>query len=244
MPNMSSDVSYLDTLQSDAAALAAAARAAGPEARVPACPDWTAEDLVRHTGRVFTSCAAVVRERGPVDFTNLPTMPKGDGVVEAFEERAAALLEALNGLPADFPIWNWFGIDPPIPGFYHRRMAQEVAVHRWDAQAAAGTTTPIDTALAADGIDELLGSFLRFNDTNVDLGGTLHVHATDADAEWVIRADDEKLVATPEHAKADAAVRGSASDLLLFLWNRVPASALDVAGDVSVAEAWNASVQF
>ena len=83
-------------------------------------------------------------------------MPKGDGCIEEFERRSVALADALDGLPTDFPIWNWFGIDPPIPGFYHRRMAQEVAVHRWDAQAAAGATTPIDAALAADGIDEVL----------------------------------------------------------------------------------------
>jgi uncharacterized protein (TIGR03083 family) len=243
MPNMGSDVSYLQTLQSDAADLAVAARAAGLGAPVPACPGWDVEKLVRHTGRVFTSCAAVVRERGPVDFESMPTMPKGDGTIEAFEERAAALADALAGLPEDVPVWNWFGIEPPIPGFYHRRMAQEVAIHRWDAQAAAGTTAPIDTALAVDGLDEFLTMFLSQQD--VDLGGSLHFHATDADAEWLLRPGaDGKVVATKEHAKADAAVRGTASDLDLFLVNRVPASALDVVGDAAIAERWAVSVTF
>ena len=244
MPDMGSDVSYLQTLRSDAAALAAAARTAGLSAPVPSCPEWDVEKLVRHTGRVFTSCAAVVRARGPVDFEKLTGMPKGDGVVEAFEERAAELADALAGLPEDFPIWNWFGIEPPVPGFYHRRMAQEIAIHRWDGQAAAGTTEPIDTALAADGIDEFLTLFLDNADEGADLGGSLHLHATDADSEWVVRSDGGRLVATPEHAKADAAVRGTASDLGLFLTNRVPASALDVVGDTSVAEAWKDAVKF
>ena len=243
MPGMADDVSYVEHLRNDAAALAEAARSAGLSSTVPPCPEWDVEKLVRHIGRVHTSCAAVVRERGKVDFDALPAMPKGDEAVPAFEERAAALVDALEALPEDYPIWNWFGIEPPIPGFYHRRMAQETAVHRWDAQAAAGTAAPIDAALAADGIDELLVGFLNFAG-DADLGGSMHLHATDAEAEWVVRRDDGKLVATPEHAKADVALRGTASDLLLFLWNRIPAASLDVVGNADVARAWKETVKF
>ena len=39
-----------------------------------------------------------------------------------------------------------------------------------------------------------------------------------------------------EHAKGDCAIRGTASDILLALWRRVPLSELDVAGDRDVAE--------
>jgi uncharacterized protein (TIGR03083 family) len=244
MPTMAVDVSYIEHLRNDAAALAEAARSAGLSASVPPCPDWNVEKLVRHVGRVHTSCAAVVRERGQVDFSGLPDMPRGDDAVDAFEERSAALADALEGLPEDYPIWNWFGIEPPIPGFYHRRMAQETAVHRWDAQAAAGTTAPIATDLAADGIDEALELFLNADAVEGDLGGSMHLHATDAESEWVIRSADGKLVATAEHAKSDVAVRGAASDLLLFLWNRIPAGSLDVVGNAEVARAWKEAVKF
>ena len=209
---------------------------------MPTCPGWTVEKLVVHAGRVFTSCAAVVRARGKVDFEGLAQMPKGDGAIPAFEERAAALADALEQLPEDFPIWNWFGIEPPIPGFYHRRMAQEIAIHRWDGQSAAGTTAPIDTALAVDGIDEFLTLFL--SDQEADLGGSLHLHATDAECEWVIRSEASRLVATPGHEKADVAVRGTASDLVLFLTNRRPASDLDVVGDAALADRWKDIVKF
>ena len=64
------------------------------------------------------------------------------------------------------------------------------------------------------------------------------------ESEWLIRTVDGRLTATPEHTKADAAVRGTASDLLLFLWNRVPAASLDVVGDASVAAAWKDAVSF
>ena len=244
MPGMADDVSYVAHLRNDAAALVAAARTAGLSAAVPPCPDWDVQKLVRHVGRVHTSCAAVVRERGKVDFSGLPDMPKGDDAIDALEERSAALADALEGLPEDYPIWNWFGIEPPIPGFYHRRMAQETAVHRWDGQAAAGTTAPIANELAADGIDEALSLFLGAEPVEADLGGTLHLHATDADSEWLIRTDGGRLVATPEHTKADVAVRGTASDLLLFLWNRIPAASLDVIGNADVARAWKDAVKF
>ena len=39
-----------------------------------------------------------------------------------------------------------------------------------------------------------------------------------------------------EHRKGDAAIRGTASDLLLALWRRVDRPALDVVGDEAVAD--------
>lgn len=239
---MAADVSYLESLRENTTAFAAAARKAGLDGSIPSCPDWTVADLARHTGRVFTSCAAVVRARAKVDFKTLPPMPKDETVVDEFERRANALIESLEALPVDEPVWNWWGLDP-IAGFYHRRMAQELAVHRYDAELAAGAPTPIDTALAVDGVDEILNMFVQFDRETGDLGGSLHVHATDADCEWVITTEDGRLKPRPGHEKADAAVRGTASDLLLYLWNRKPADELDVVGEAAVAANWATAVK-
>ena len=38
------------------------------------------------------------------------------------------------------------------------------------------------------------------------------------------------------HAKCDAAVRGTAADLHLWLWGRVPPDRLEVFGDPAIAE--------
>ncbi len=46
------------------------------------------------------------------------------------------------------------------------------------------------------------------------------------------------LSVTHEHGKGDCAVRGSASDLLLYLWTRKPAADLEVFGDAELAAAW------
>ena len=51
-----------------------------------------------------------------------------------------------------------------------------------------------------------------------------------------MRFEPERVVVTREHAKGDVAVRGPASDLLLFLWHRIPADRLDVVGDAALLE--------
>jgi predicted lipid carrier protein YhbT len=46
------------------------------------------------------------------------------------------------------------------------------------------------------------------------------------------------LVVTREHAKGDVAARGTASDLLLFLYGRIDADGLDVFGDAALLARW------
>jgi predicted lipid carrier protein YhbT len=54
--------------------------------------------------------------------------------------------------------------------------------------------------------------------------------------EWLTVPTEAGLRTTREHAKGDAAIRGSASDLLLALWRRVPADQLEIIGNRTVAE--------
>ncbi len=79
--------------------------------------------------------------------------------------------------------------------------------------------------------------------TGVD--GTIHLHATDGDGtgEWFI-ATAEGLSWSRSHEKADVAVRGTTSDLLLLLWGRVPPDHLEVLGDASVLDRWHAATRF
>jgi hypothetical protein len=53
----------------------------------------------------------------------------------------------------------------------------------------------------------------------------------------LIRFEPGGIVAERGHAKGDAAVRGPAAELLLWLWGRRPLDGLDVIGDRSAAEA-------
>ena len=75
-------------------------------------------------------------------------------------------------------------------------MAHKTAVHRWDAESAgpAGLdATPLDQALAADGIDEFFEVFtsLRLGADAIEALGpvTLRLVATDAERSWLVRAD-------------------------------------------------------
>lgn len=148
--------------------------------------------------------------------------------------------EQLAAAAPDAEVTTWAGLKPP--SWLWRRMTHELAVHRWDAQSAAGEPHPVDAAVAADGIDELLEAFAPIADLS-EVGGTIHLHATDGGGEWFIETEDA-LSWSRAHEKADVAVRGTASDLLLLLWGRVSPEHLEVLGDEAVLERWHAATRF
>jgi hypothetical protein len=73
----------------------------------------------------------------------------------------------------------------------------------------------------------------------------VHLHCTDVPGEWTLYTDTDTDTDTDtgapafrlvrEHAKGDCALRGTASDLLLVLWRRLPVERVDVVGDAEVA---------
>jgi uncharacterized protein (TIGR03083 family) len=231
---------YLDQLARNSERLADAAAAAGTDADVPSCPGWTVTDLLDHCVR-GDHWARAIAEQGKAGSTErvLPedTDPglQGDALVQAFRDGARALVTALSSIGPDSPVWT-FSSTNRTASFWQRRRSQETAIHRFDAEVAAGTPTPLDAELAADGIDEFLTVFLpRLADNFGDVGNaTVHLHCTDVEGEWLVARRDGELTVTPEHAKGDVAARGSASDLLLFLWGRTSADALEVFGDVDL----------
>jgi hypothetical protein len=94
--------------------------------------------------------------------------------------------------------------------------------------------------VTAAGIEEFVVEFipgLLAREGVEGLGGTLHLHATDGPLEWWIDLDARSC--PPEHAKADTAVRGTRSDLLLWLNNRGPLDSLEVLGDGEITDRWN-----
>ncbi len=209
-------------------------------APVTACPGWSVADLAYHTGEVHRFWSTVVRERlRQVDEGTvvLPARPDDEDLPAWFRDGVIELLATLQDTPPDTPVWTW--APQQDAAFVRRRMAQETTVHRWDAErAAGGRPSPIDPALAVDGIDELCDFFLgqRAADDTAPPTGSLHLHATDTEGEWVVRADGTTMTVVREHAKGDAAVRGPASDLLLALWRRADLDQLEVLGDRTVAE--------
>jgi uncharacterized protein (TIGR03083 family) len=159
-----------------------------------------------------------------------------DDVFTAAADWAGELDRVLTTTDPATPHWTW--TDDKTTGFVVRRMAQETAVHRLDAERTAGRTYTIDPELASDGVDEFLFAFLKWVDPEAAaLAGSVHLHCTDVAGEWLVVDDGAGgYVVTREHAKGDAAIRGPANDLLLVLWRRLPLDAVEVIGDRTVAE--------
>lgn len=254
---------YREAFHREAAALAIAARC-DLQAPIPPCPGWNMPMLLSHLASIYASRIALVRRdarenvirsyedldlpprfkewfvaQGETDSAeHMPDVPPG--LLELFEETAGRLEDVLWAVAPETPVWTWWPPDQTA-GFWQRRMAQETAVHRWDAEVAVGEPVPIEAALARDGIDEALDIMLpssrgRNAAFRRGAGETYHFHCTDGPGEWLVRFDGDAATVTHEHAKGDIAVRGTASDLLLFLWGRIPGERLEVFGDSALLE--------
>lgn len=226
---------YVESLRANAAGLLAAARSAAPDALVPGCPEWTTMDLVWHIGVVHRFWATIVAgamNAPPDDWP--PERPGDDAAVWAFAEESARLVvDALAAVAPATPVWTWCdGGDDA--GWVIRRMAQETAVHRVDAEQTAGRDFRLDAVLAADGIDEFLRFFWPYTvrEGDAPTGASIHLHCTDTDGEWTIAPDG---TVTAAHAKGDVALRGPATDVLLVLWRRAGLDAVEIFGDRSLA---------
>ena len=145
--------------------MAAAAGGADPDDAVPTCPEWTVRDLIRHTGGVHRWATGVVAggrteppRAGPGQAAG--TGPTDEDLADWLGQGCADLVTALVDAPDDLQCWTFLAAPSPR-AMWARRQAHETAVHRVDAQLAAGIpVTSCAPAFAADGIDELLMLFV------------------------------------------------------------------------------------
>ena len=220
----------------------------GFEHRVPSCPDWNLGDLTWHLGGVWNRWGRIVSEGVTtlegVQAIGTPVRPADDLLLDWVTAAHTSMFSALVRTSDDTDVWTWTGSNQPEI-WVERRMTQETAVHRWDAANAVGIPYDIPAAVAADGIDEFLTWFAArlVAENAAPVGGSIHLHCTDTDAgsgEWLVsRLDGSGIEFTREHAKGDAAVRGRANDLLLWLWRR-DAGSVEIIGDTDVAERFRA----
>jgi len=228
-----------------------AARRTGLDAPVESCPGWNMRDLAWHMGQVWTFWGRIVSEQ-LTDVERVRAAPgltqPGDSVLLDWVAAAHnGIFSALNSAHADSEVWTWTGGNQDV-WWVRRRMAQETAVHRWDAERTVGDSYEIPIAVAADGIDEYLQWFAPRGRT-ASIGGTAHIHCTDTDrdvatgsddidavnGEWMIhRLDQDGIEFDRSHQKGDVAIRGRARDVLLWLWGR-DAGPVELLGDADVA---------
>ncbi|MBO0692768.1 MAG: maleylpyruvate isomerase N-terminal domain-containing protein [Acidimicrobiaceae bacterium] len=241
-------VGLLPTAAKDARDLLSAAEA-NWAAPIVHCPAWDAEGLVRHVGGIFAWMAATVRSGKRADRAELGPVPEdAAGLPTWYLGGLDAVLQTLREADEEREVWNFSatGAEPHV-GWWRRRLPVEVAVHRWDAQYGRTTADPtappaeaLDGEVASAGIGEYLIHFLPrllAQDGLEDWTGTLHLHATDGEVEWLVDLGAGG-VAVPGHAKADTAIRATRSDLLLWLHNRATAEPVQVFGDEAVLGHW------
>ncbi|GAB3797330.1 maleylpyruvate isomerase family mycothiol-dependent enzyme [Micromonospora zhanjiangensis] len=238
---------WIGALRAEGPAFQAAAAEAPADTPVLSCPDWTINDLVLHLASIYRWVSGHVTDgstQAPAPREKSPEPPAGLTAMAWWRQEFDGLLSRLDGLDPEAPAWNW-APQPKKAAFWHRRMAHETAVHRWDAQMATGVGGPIEAKLAADGVSEVLDSWLpagrRAN--RRDWRGVVQLAATDAEQEWYLRLRGEGVAlldtgtildTDDHHARVYAA--GTASDLLLALYGRVDFDVLDVAGEVSLLD--------
>jgi uncharacterized protein (TIGR03083 family) len=137
VPTLLAPEVYVDAVRSESAALVAAAEAAGVDAAVPSCPEWTVSDLLAHIGRVQNWAASVLERRAtePVRFRDLEKPPEdAAGRLAYARDVGARLADVLGSVAPDTPIWTFTteGYGAGTAGFWQRRQAHEAAIHRYD----------------------------------------------------------------------------------------------------------------
>jgi uncharacterized protein (TIGR03083 family) len=233
---MLTNAAYLTILRREGDAFADSI-AQAMDVSIASCGSWVGTDLLWHMIEVHYSWKFIVKTHlmNPADYVPR-SKPDDKDLLTEYRTGLDELIIVLSSLDPARSCWTWAGVQDVA--WVIRRMAHETAVHAWDAHCAAGNTAEIDAELASDGIDEYV-HVMVMNDIREGqgpLGGSVHIHCTDVDGEWlIVPTATSDVVVTREHSKGDCAIRGSASSLLLGLWRRVPMSSLEVIGSSEVA---------
>lgn len=215
------------------------AGATGDE-EVPACPDWTVRDLTEHLGTVHRWAASIVLSGQRIE---APTPLVTEPFAEWYAGTAAALLAALEAVSPDEHVPNFSHIDERAH-FWRRRQAHDTTVHVVDASQALGldeSAWVVAPGIAADGIDEVLQvQFPRMTarGRRPDVRSRIRLVATDTSQTWIIGPGSggtgPPLQLHPS-LDSDATVSGTACDLYLALWHRVPRFTLEFDGTDGIA---------
>lgn len=221
---------------------------------VPSCPEWTVADLTWHLTQVQHFWAAIVsgllEDPSRVDELTRPTDDQLSGLMAS---TSAALVEVLREKDPAEPCWSWYTGGGHV-AWVMRRQAHEALIHRIDLELAAGSVSPVDDDLAADGIDEILQTMIDASDIpewarfEPD-GFTGCVVAEDRSPDWTFEFGrflgrhpdsateyDEPAILLGEVAgEPSVRIAGGAADLDRWLWGRGSLEAVNVTGDRRLA---------
>ncbi|CAA9382765.1 MAG: hypothetical protein AVDCRST_MAG21-1822 [uncultured Nocardioidaceae bacterium] len=215
----------------------------GLRQQVPSCAGWDVAEVVWHVAGVYEHKTRVLADNAwpeqwpPADF-------EGKEEIGFLQDARAHLFEEFARHDVDEQTQT-FGADSTV-AFWVRRMAHEIAVHRYDGELAHGDPTDIPVDEAIDGIDEVL---------TVMLGGpwweeqyrTSHpvdaLVAVESDAlRWVCDIREKQVTVSSEGDAGEVAatVSGSPMHVFLWLWGRLDDDAVELSGDSAVLREFRA----
>lgn len=239
---------YVDHLVAELGALVATVESADLTTPVPTCGSWDLAKLLKHVGTVHRWSMVMVHRLAQerVDPRTLMLgVPEDAAQYPAWiAEGGEKLVSILRDADPDAPMFAW-GVDQHVR-FWSRRMLHETVVHHADARLALGLPVAFDPTVALDAVDEFLENLPKaagFNPLIRELAGTgetIHLHATDADGEWMITRGADGFTWAHGHGKGDVAVRGPITDLALLVYaRRSPADpCFELFGDTALVDHW------
>lgn len=199
---------------------------------VPACPAWTLRDLVVHLADVHHFWAETIHRADPSQDPPFESAYReGADVLAYARECLDEMVEAIRSVPADSPCYVWW-VEPATAGAVAEHQVYEAEVHRWDAEGAVRVPAPIDQSIALMGIPEWIASrvswmsemplpLVTFETNDVPSSSTL---------------GDPSL--------GSVAVRGTASDVYLYLNGRLDISGLSLSGDIDSLSALTSRMEY
>ncbi|RKN32251.1 maleylpyruvate isomerase N-terminal domain-containing protein [Micromonospora musae] len=242
---------------------AAVAAAPSLDMQVPTHPERTLFDLVQHVGMGRRKSAAIVAA-GPADAPpeksawedGMGAPREREALLAWWTESVERLTSALREAGPDRGCWTWWGDSqsPQTSGAWARRQVPEIAVHTYDVQLTVGNPEPLPDEVALDGFDDC-----QFTLCSTDVAwphepAVVDYYATEGRS-WrlrlsrngarVARLGEPAVGEAPD--PADASARGTASDLVLFFYGRIPPDSLklELGGDRRIFDqliAWDPSV--
>lgn len=238
-----------------------AAVAATPslDVQMPTHPARTLFDHVQHVGMARRKAAAIVAA-GPADGppeesawgggTGAPR--ERGGLLDWWAESVEHLERVLHEAGPDRSCWTWWA-DSPSPqtsGEWARRQLHEIAVHTYDVQLAGSAPQPIPEKIALDGFDDCQFTLCATTVAWPHDPAIVDYHATEGHS-WRLRLSHDGAQvahlasdAGQDRDTADASARGTASDLVLFFYGRIPLDSLKFKGDRRIFDqlaAWDPS---
>ncbi|GHD95038.1 maleylpyruvate isomerase N-terminal domain-containing protein [Streptomyces naganishii] len=235
-----------------AAFRAAVASAPSLDAQVPTCPEWTLFDLARHIGEGRRDWAVTVAA-GPAAAKSAaqgaPAAPRErEALLAWLAESTRQLVDALRKAGPDRGCWTWWGTSqsPQTSGAVARHQLQQLAVHTYDAQITVGAPQPLPEEVALDGVEEFLFTCVATTSAWPHEPAAIDFHAVEGRS-WrlTLSADGARTARLPgpgtapataagqdpDAAAAYASARGTAGELVLILYDRIPFDSLRLDGD-------------